>query len=266
MVNRFNVICVYICLFLSAELTAQEIQPVNIYVDDSYPPYTYVEDGKLKGIYVDLVALAAKALSHTYDVHLIAAPWKRALMEIEAGRVFAILAPYQHNQERPFIWPYSLALLTEHVVAYCHNDINLNDILASETTSVDQPLYIGVNAGYILFNDAINQKIASGQIQVIENRSTLANIHKLHSRRVDCYANDDLAIKWHFNQLKYNKELTFSHLSKVLTISSETAHIGYTNVRSEAYPFKADFIEKMDEALAELIQSPEYDAIISRYF
>ena len=38
-------------------------------------------------------------------------------------------------------------------------------------------------------------------------------------------------------------------------ISSQTAHIGYSRVNDDKFPFKADFIEKMDQAIITVLQS-----------
>ena len=36
-------------LYFSAQLVAKESQEIRILVDDDYPPYSYVENGKVKG-------------------------------------------------------------------------------------------------------------------------------------------------------------------------------------------------------------------------
>ena len=79
-------------------------QRVEILVDQSYPPYTYVRQGTLQGDYVALVQSAAKSLTD-YEVVLKPMPWKRAL-SFEQACVYDI-PPYKHLEKRPFIDMYS---------------------------------------------------------------------------------------------------------------------------------------------------------------
>ena len=67
---------------------------VTVYGDDSYPPYSYVENGKLTGIYT---AILKKVFSQMpdYNVSIHSIPWKRGLAEIEQGKIFALYPPYK---------------------------------------------------------------------------------------------------------------------------------------------------------------------------
>ena len=249
----------------NTKVEAHEIPVVTILADDSYPPYSYVENNELKGIYVDIVRAAAKLFNKNYQVKLAGAPWKRALMEVKKGRVFGILPPYKHIAERDYIWPYSLAIMSETVVAYCHNDINIIEYFSSASKQVLPILNIGINSGYMIFSEEIKLAIADKKMLVWENKSTNANILKLQSQRIDCYLNDRLSIQYELLRLNKTPELNFDDISESLIVMTQSAHIGYSDSANDDFPFKSDFIQRMDSALTQIKATKQYDKIIAKY-
>jgi polar amino acid transport system substrate-binding protein len=252
-------------LHIFVNIHAAEIQKLTIVADDSYPPYSFIEHGTLKGVYVDIIRESAKLLSDHYEVKVIAVPWKRGLLEIKEGRAFAILPPYKHIKERPFIWPYSQPIMTEEIIAYCHKDIELLKHLQQANEKKYNPLNIGINAGYLILNKEFQYAKKMKSIIIKENRSTLANIMKLYSRQLDCYLNDQLSTEWEIAQIPKKRNIHLSKIRKALRVMSKTAHIGYTNSKHHTFQFKDDFVLKMDEAMLKVISSDKYQEIINRY-
>ena len=246
-------------------LKANEIHEVTILTDDSYPPYSYVEDSRLKGIYVDMVLAAADLMKNKYKIKLIAVPWQRALMEVKDGHVLGILPPYQHITERDYIWPYSLPLMSETVVAYCHQDINIYDYFSESTVQVTKPLHVGVNAGYMILGEKIAAAVADNKMVVWENKSTRSNLLKLHLKRIDCYVNDRFSIQSELTKLGKLRDLNFDGVDESFVIMRQTAHIGYTDSDAHDFAFKSDFIYRMDSALAQVKASAQYQGFISKY-
>lgn len=264
-VGYFRIGLAYLLCLSCFVLQAKGVQKVIILADDGYPPYSFVENGQLKGIYVELVQEAAKKVQQKYHIELIATPWKRALMKIEDGNELAILPPYKHLKERPYMWPYSVALMNETVSAFCHKSVDIKAYLNTFDQLQSPPLNIGINAGYIMFTEDILAAISRGNIVVWENKSTDANIIKLHSKRVDCYLNDRLSILWEFEKLQRQQKLSFSEIEEVLSVMNQTAHIGYSNSNNEAYPYKDEFVKSFDKSLMQIKSSPKYHQIIRRY-
>ena len=94
---------------------------VEIYADDAYPPYAYVEDGKLTGIYTVVLKKIFQKMPD-YNVEFKAIPWKRGLSLIEQGDIFALYPPYERPKERPYM-QYDMAILDEALVVYCRNEL-----------------------------------------------------------------------------------------------------------------------------------------------
>ena len=248
------VLIVVIFELLSFKILARQTTFVTIVADDNYPPYSYTENSKVTGVYIDLIKKASKLLEPKYKINIVAMPWKRALMKMENGEAFAIIPPYTHLLARPYISPYSVPLAKESVVVFCHKDVNLHETLKGLST--DSPLIVGINAGYIILNESYYNARQSKRIVISENKSTKANLTKLVTRRIDCYANDKLTIELGLKQIENNtKRFNASDFVQKDFISSQTAHIGYTNVNSDRFPFKSDFVQRMDKAILETLNN-----------
>ncbi|MBU2968196.1 transporter substrate-binding domain-containing protein [Pseudoalteromonas sp. C2R02] len=259
----FKVI-VFFALFLSP-LNANEINrpKVSIVVDNAYPPYSYLKDDKLEGIYVEMVLLAAQELMPFYQIELIPMPWKRAIFEVELGHVMGVLPPYKHLEERPFITPYSEPLMIESVIAFCNKDIDINKYLDKKLKI--PALNIGVNAGFLILGDKITNAAKLGSVKIWENKNTSANILKLLSKRIDCYINDKLSTLWQFKRMKQqNALLNFDDIQASMLIMEQQAYIGYAKGFSQLET-KADFIKRMNLALIKLKNTGEVKEILNRY-
>ncbi|TMP44369.1 amino acid ABC transporter substrate-binding protein [Pseudoalteromonas citrea] len=233
-----------------------KLQKVTILVDDSYPPYSYLSDGSLYGIYVDLVKQAAYLLRDTYKIDLQPVPWKRGVAALEQGEAFALMPPYIHMKKRPFIWPYSVALQEEVVVAFCNKGFTLIDVLSRSVT--DPPINVGLNAGFMILDEALMEAQKRGKIKVWENKNTKANILKLGKKRIDCYINDRLSTLIGINNMKRSHpDIDTGNFLEDKTILRRTAHIGYLKEGNDKFPFKNDFINKMDDALSTILERQE---------
>ncbi|KZN42671.1 transporter substrate-binding domain-containing protein [Pseudoalteromonas luteoviolacea] len=245
----FVFITLFACYPLHALQRHIDVKPrVTILVDDSYPPYSYVSNGYLYGIYVEQVKLAARQLADHYQITLEAIPWKRGVAAMESGEAFALMPPYIHKDKRPYIWPYSVSLGEEAVVAFCNQGITLKNILKRKPQL--EPINIGINAGFLILDDELAVAREKGLIKIWENKDTKSNIKKLSKNRLDCYLNDRLSTVMGVEALKSELQtLDMSQFQEDKIVLTRTAHIGYTKENGERFPYKLDFIEKMNEAL-----------------
>lgn len=81
-----------ICLFVlpsgaMAGETGQEF--VVVREEGHYPPFEYMEEGEVRGVHLELVALAAKHMGVKFKV--VSAPWVRALHMVQSGEAHAVL-------------------------------------------------------------------------------------------------------------------------------------------------------------------------------
>jgi polar amino acid transport system substrate-binding protein len=164
---------------------------VTVYGDNSYPPYSYEEDGRAEGIYTRILHKAFSKMDG-YQVKIKAVPWKRGLVYLERGGGFALFPPYHHQTERTWMWPYSVSILEEKVVVFCRRD-------RMESPRPVWPrdyygLSVAMNSGFMVGGNAFVDALKQGHIKLEESSSNATNIIKLVRRRVDCYINDRLSI------------------------------------------------------------------------
>ena len=109
--------------------SAYAVQTVSILVEDgNFAPYKFNDkDGKITGIYPEIVKKAVSRMPG-YDIEFLELPWARAKLYIKRGVFFSILPPYFHAHDwltdkkpkRPYIWPYSLPLITQSDSLICN--------------------------------------------------------------------------------------------------------------------------------------------------
>ncbi|WP_236701270.1 substrate-binding periplasmic protein [Thalassomonas viridans] len=227
---------------------------MTVYADENYPPYSYKEAGKVQGIYAEILKIAFARMPD-YQVKIVPIPWKRGLKLIETGSAFAIYPPYFHVMERPYIWPYSLPILDERVVAFCRSEI-LATSLRGRWPEDYYGLKIGINAGFHLGGDGFWQAVKENKLKVSEAKGNRENLLKLGLKRIDCYINDRLSILWELKQMKlkgeYNEGGKHARLLEGATITIEQGFLGFTANDQGKYPFKEDFKKQLDIIIYEM--------------
>jgi polar amino acid transport system substrate-binding protein len=257
--NRLLQGCLLILLGLSQATAANAVEKVILYGDEDYAPYSFVENDEFKGMYVDILTLAAKKLAPDYEVELVPRPWTRGLVELERGTSFALFPPGL-KKERAYIEPYSIPLYRETVVLFCNDSV----MKSSRKIFPDDfaGLTIGVNAGFLLSARLIDASNAK-QVQLDPVKGNEANLKKLALKRIDCYASDRAAALYSAKKLRpYFDTLNFK-LQEAVELSGEDTYIAYSMHNNP--PYKADFVKKMNEALHAIKKSGAVEKIEDTY-
>lgn len=256
----------WLAALLVMPLLAQADTLVTLLVDDAYPPYTYSAAEGAAGIYVDILRAAEPQL-RGYRLKLQPMPWRRALSEVKAGRALAVVPPYYRPQERPWMSPYSVPILEELVVVFCHREVFAG---GPRTRWPDDyhGLRFGNNPGFLSADQPFWQAVRLGLIQVEEAPGNRANLQKLLRRRIDCYFNDRISILAELAQMQRDGLYDAEGSAPIVegpTISVESGHVGFSSSDGGRFPFKEDFVRQLDAALIELRQSGEIERIVRRY-
>jgi polar amino acid transport system substrate-binding protein len=253
---------VFVCAFhATAAATPTE---VAIYADDGYPPYSYVENGQLKGIYTEILKKAFQKMPE-YRVTLIPVPWKRGLKLLETGQGFALYPPYYRPDERPYIL-YSEPVLTEQVAVFCSNAIAEKKAL--KTWPDDYfGLTVGMNAGFLLGGKQFDQAVSTGKIRVDAGTSSRSSLLKLLTGRIDCYVNDRLSILWEVERIKRTGDAGGSRIliTETAKLGSEQGFLGYTDRDAGRFPFKEHFIKQFNSVIADMKRSGEIARIVNHF-
>ncbi|NRR31390.1 transporter substrate-binding domain-containing protein [Oxalobacteraceae bacterium] len=246
----------------AAPLAAADTADVTIFTDDAYPPYSYAVDGQARGVYPAILR-AGFARMPGYRVQMQPVPWKRGLKALEQGETLALVPPYFRPDERPYM-AYSQPILAESVVLFC------TDSAMPRGRSRRWPedffgLRIGMNSGFLAGGPEFEKALKLGRLTLAEARGTTENVKKLLLGRIDCYANDRFSILQALAQVR--SESAFRHgenVSEAAVISQENGFLGYTRSDKGRFPFKDDFIQQFNAALAELKRSGEIEQIVNR--
>ena len=251
-------LCLTLALLGVSPCAVAAPQTVILYGDDDYAPYSYVENGVFKGMYVDILRLAARTMP-AYRLELQPRPWKRGLDALEKGQVFGLFPPGRKT-ERPYVQPYSAMLYRESVVLFCHDAVMRTP--RTRFPADFAGLTIGVNTGFLL-SEKLMAPARAGLLRLEAAKGNEANLKKLALRRIDCYASDRGAARHTARRLQGELASFGFTLHEVLELSSEATYIAYSARNTPAY--KADFIEKMNAAILALRQNGQLARIEQAY-
>ncbi|KJR21348.1 ABC transporter substrate-binding protein [Vibrio sp. S234-5] len=238
---------------------------VIIYSDDAYPPYSYQIQGKATGIYPDILRQVFEKMPE-FTVIIKPVPFKRGLRLLETGKGFALFPPYKYPNHRPYVNPYSVPILQEEVVVYCHNDVSLPN--GPRLTRWPEDFYgktIGINAAFSIGGEAFWNAARDGQLRVEEAKDNQENILKMRAKRIDCYINDKLSIAWEIKRLKLSGRIDKSEFFQLAAlVSTEYGYLGYT-AYGEDFPYKEKFVAQFDRILLDLQQAGVVEQVIRTY-
>ncbi|TWI70326.1 amino acid ABC transporter substrate-binding protein, PAAT family (TC 3.A.1.3.-) [Desulfobotulus alkaliphilus] len=260
MLNKSLILSILLTLVVA--MAAYAKTPVTIYGDHNYPPYSYAEGGKAKGIYTEILQRAFSRMKD-YDVSIELVPWARGLNFIETGSGLALYPPYEHRETRPWMDPYSVPILDETVVIFC-----TEDSLPKSRTRWPEDYYgltIGLNLGFKLGGEQFWQAVEERKIRVEEATGSRPNILKLGANRIDCYMNDRISVLWELDRLKKSGEYKGKDFVEGSVVSSNQGFLGFTNQDKGKFPFKEDFLKKFNAEILKMQASGEIQKIIDSH-
>ncbi|TIH13429.1 ABC transporter substrate-binding protein [Marinifilum sp. JC120] len=247
MKNFFSTFLLFATL-LTCTPQVDAIIRVTVYGDDAYVPYCFMQNGTFDGIYVRILEKAFSRMKG-YDIRIVPVPYKRLLLGLENGKIFAAFPPYQFPQKRPWIDAYSTPILEEDYSIFCADGIL--DTSRPNWPEDYKDLRIGVNDGFII-PDADDLKIEDAS-------SNERNIKKLLAGRIDCYVNDSKSIIYTAKLMGVDS----SKLVQGIKISTEYGHLAFS--RKNNPPFKRNFIKKFNQVIYEMKCSDEIEAIVNEF-
>ena len=242
---------------------AQAPQPVVIYGDDDYPPYSYVEQGQLKGIYTEIVREALQAMPQ-YQAQLRPVPWKRGVLMLQTGEAFALYPPYSWRSERPYV-RYSVPLLMEQLVVFCNAEVMAKRALQQWPADYGG-LHIGVNAGFLLGDAGQMAALRAGKVVLDPAKGTRTNLLKLMRGRIDCYVSDRLSAQWELQRIRRESPsgAPMQAIEETAQLATQQGHLGFTARRPATYPYRDDFIEQFNAAIVRMQASGAIRRIVDR--
>lgn len=247
--KRFLSTILFFYILLICTPQANAIIRVSIYGDDAYAPYSFIQNNTFDGIYVRILKKAFTRMKG-YKIKIIPVPYKRILLGLKKGKIFAAFPPYQFPQKRPWIDVYSIPILEEDYSVFCTPEILKKKL--SNWPNDYKNLRIGINDGFVVPN-------AHKLNKVEDAASNKINIKKLLAGRIDCYVNDSKSILYTAKLMGIDS----SKLVKGIKISTEYGHLAFS--RKNNPPFKRNFIKQFNQIISEMKCSGEIDKIVHEY-
>jgi len=226
-------------------------QNVKIYGDKNYPPYSYLENGKNKGIYVEVVEKAFKKMKG-FNVVIELGLWGDVFTKVKKGRGVGIFPPF-YKKERESILIYSEPLVQEQVVVF-GTTRKLKGKTKWPEDFYDQN--IGVNSGFgydSMGGKAFLKAYNDGKLEISESRNNKLNLEKVNSNRLDFYINDKL--------------IDISDYPKIKRGPVAVSNYGYLcfTKNIERYKFIPKFKKQFDYIIQEMKDNGEIEDIIKKY-
>ena len=223
-------------------------QVVTLYIDQDYPPYSYLDKGRLKGIYVNRLYDIFQYLS-SFQVELKPVPWQRGKKMMQDGTGLALTPPYFHGHDWPYLYPYSLAYSEEVVGVVCQNK-SLSQHPARWPQDYLEYSFASV-IGYDGWGgEQFRQLIKSGKLAYTEVASSRLLLQMILNQRVDCILIELNGFHTMLAELAPTKE-SRATISIATEISRDDVYVGFSApaMSSPDFPYARQFQKELDIAI-----------------
>lgn len=243
---------------------AEQNNEVLIIGDSNHPPYSYQEDGQIKGIYHDIIKTVLDRMPD-YKSRLDSAPWKRALKMVEYGDAQGVFPPHIFPIERPYLVHYSLPIMTEEVSIYCNvNSLEENNTLDSDNKwpqAFKEYLFV-YSRGVLLGEKRFWDEVEVEGIDVVEVEGVETALDLLYSGRANCHVNDSFTVDW---VLKNNRLLkrhdASKSIKKLMTLYESAGRLGVNE-----FDGVEDFVREFNFHLQAIQEEGIQQQIIDAYW
>ncbi|WP_108650618.1 substrate-binding periplasmic protein [Dongshaea marina] len=181
-----------LCLiFLSAKA-----QPLKI-ASLSLPPFSYMENGEIKGFAVEIVSEALNRLEVEHKIFI--QPWARSLREMQVGSIDGLFPMFKTPERLVYANFPQLPVVYENVVMVTRHDSGI--LFEGDLASLGEYRICRVR-GYSS-GKAFDTAVLNGQLPNIELVNTsLLNLKKLLRKRCQILVDNDSVIFYQLKSLK----------------------------------------------------------------
>lgn len=234
-----------LALFLAMPALAEN-KTMHIHFED-YPPYEYMENGKAKGINVDLMREAFKRMKITPN--FIPMPWKRAVYELQNGGILALASGFKTPDRELFAMFPSEALAMEHVV------VVTTAVSGLEISSLDDlyGLRVGVVREYA-YGHRFDSMVGLSKIEASSNPQLLK---MLLSQRMDVAIMNRAVARAIAKKTK-----VLPHIKFIYPINSEPLYLLFSRARGHE---AATMALQFGDAIKSMRKDGTWARIVSRY-
>lgn len=232
------------------------LMPINAmsetikFVTDEYPPYNYAENGKAKGICIDVVTEICRRLG--YDANFMVVSWPRAIKSVNEGTADGIFYLYYNKEREKFLYFPSEPIANPRNICLVRKASNIK----IEKLEDLKNKVVGVIESYSYGTEFDNlHDVRKRSYQDIREL-----VRIIHIGRADMVAAAELPFKF----ASKNKNLDFEEEFRIAyVITQDPVYIGFSRAAGEKGKIWA---EKFSDMLRQLKEEGFIDKITNNYF
>ena len=234
---------------------------VTLYSDCDSKPYSYCEEGKVKGINIDIFKSIFSKLDD-YSVDIKGIDLEDGLKKMENSEILMLgTLPYR-PKTRAYIKDYTDSYIYQNDSLYCNRDIDINSKKWPE--NLHGLKVATVNSFNI--DDNLKYAIDKGYIELIKGEQK-ESLNRLVYKEVDCYINDEISIVGELLRLKEefkesDSNISLDNIKRVMSVAQNSYHIGFSNAN---FPARGHLIREINLAIKIMQNSKEIDEIEQRH-
>jgi polar amino acid transport system substrate-binding protein len=239
---------VLIWLFLSSSMVGKNSYKI---VTENYPPFSYVENGKLKGISAEIVRKILDNIGWN-DVEIVVVPWSIAVSLAEHDPntiIFSITKTAVRKNKYKWVGP----ITTNYWNIYSLNKIGDKKLNFKINSIEDAKKYSITAQKEGAFAEYLSE---CGFTYIQYSDDIFGEIDKLLNYDVQLVAEFELPLYAVLGQ----KGLKIDVLKRVLKVKKSNFYIGFNKKIPDSV------VEKFRNMLEKLKQSGEYDEIVNKYY
>jgi polar amino acid transport system substrate-binding protein len=253
----------FIIFYLIFSIYTFSITNITIYSDSNYPPYCYEENGKAKGLYIDILNHIFSKMKN-YNIKFQPIPWERGKVLMQQGRGFALVPPYYHGYDWEYLYPYSLPIYKEKVVIISLKNNNNSSLKFPDDYYNKTISNIRGYDGWL--SPELKKLLLNNKIK-LDNTSTSSKqqIRKLINKRVNFILLEKFVFEYTLKKLNKEKIIDNSLSDFIInfTVTEEPVYIGYSKYFNA--PYSLDFKQEFDNLLYLAQKNNEFQEIINKY-
>ena len=248
----FKLLAALLMVIASCTHAAESPTPLRLATVDNFPPFSYMENGNLAGIDIDLVHEMARRIN--ISVQIQAYPWARVMSSVKSGEFDGAFAAFETAERQAFCL-YVGVLHVEEFYLFVRKDnafvyTQIPD-LYGKRVGIDRGVYVG---------EAFERAVNDGRITLEEvNDMGMINIRKLNAGRIDAVIGDLGVMSYHLKLLGLEQRIV------ALQPIREPTPAYLVLSKLSKLKNKVELQNRMSKALHDMWNDGTYHLIYNRY-
>ena len=219
-----------------------------VLVCEEYPPYQYIENGKVAGIHKEIVEEAAKKLG--IKLEIISVPWPRAIQMVKTGKADGIFSIFKTKEREEYLYfpQYGISKVKNVFITYKDSGIKYSGDLKQMKN-----ITIGM-----LRDNSYGEKFDKADFLIKEDSKTSENLlRKIILKRNKVGIMNYEVAKYYLNKIGEEEKIEYLYPF----VSEAEMYIAFSKKRQSS----KENAEKFSKELAKIRESGLCEKIAEKY-